>query len=91
MYTTGAWREVYQESINPINVPEDVWSIPEDVVEVNVLPPDTRRAVGRKIKCRYETVEDKIRSSQTSQKGQPRKCSRCHMSGYNRATCEVPI
>ncbi|KAF3587548.1 hypothetical protein F2Q69_00027994 [Brassica cretica] len=91
MYTTGAWREGYQENINPIDVPEDAWSIPEDVEEVNVLPPDTRRSVGRKRKRRYESAEDKIRSSQTSQKRQPRKCSRCGMSGHNKATCEIPI
>ncbi|KAF3609371.1 hypothetical protein DY000_02047069 [Brassica cretica] len=91
MYTTGAWREGYQENINPIDVPEDAWSIPEDVEEVNVLPPDTRRSVGRKRKRRYESAEDKIRSSQTSQKRQPRKCSRCGMSGHNKATCKIPI
>ncbi|XP_056862251.1 uncharacterized protein LOC108839471 [Raphanus sativus] len=60
MYTTGAWREAYQESINPIGVPEDAWSIPEDVKKVNVLPPETRKAAGRNRKRRYETVEDKI-------------------------------
>ncbi|KAF3584699.1 hypothetical protein F2Q69_00027803 [Brassica cretica] len=87
MYTTEAWREAYHESINPIDVPEDAWSIPEDVVEVNVLPPDTRRSVGRNRKRKYETVEDKIQSWQTSQKWQPRKCSRCGISGHNRATC----
>ncbi|XP_013732605.1 uncharacterized protein LOC106436194 [Brassica napus] len=88
MYTTRAWREAYRESINPIDVPEDAWFIQEDVKQVNVLPPDTSRSVGRKRKHRYETVEDKIRSSQTSQKNQPRKCS---MSGHNIATCEIPI
>ncbi|KAL0788583.1 hypothetical protein Bca101_004829 [Brassica carinata] len=91
MCTTEAWREAYHESINPIAVPEDAWSIPEDVVEVNVLRPDPRRSVGRNRKRRYETVEDKIRSSQTSQKRQPRKCSRCGISGHNRATCKIPI
>uniref|UniRef100_A0A0D3CDV2 MULE transposase domain-containing protein n=1 Tax=Brassica oleracea var. oleracea TaxID=109376 RepID=A0A0D3CDV2_BRAOL len=65
--------------------------IEEDVEEVNVLPPDTRRSVGRKRKRRYKSAEDKIRSSQTSQKRQPRKCSRCGMSGHNKATCEIPI
>ncbi|KAF3486745.1 hypothetical protein F2Q69_00056042 [Brassica cretica] len=55
MCTTEAWREAYHESINPIAVPEDAWSIPEDVVEVNVLPPDTRRSVGRNRKRRYES------------------------------------
>ncbi|KAF3611491.1 hypothetical protein DY000_02048070 [Brassica cretica] len=68
-----AWREAYHESINPIAVPEDAWSMPEDVVVVNVLPPESRKSVGRNRKRRYETVEDKIRSSQTSQKRQPRK------------------
>nr|VDD44426.1 unnamed protein product [Brassica oleracea] len=63
----------------------------EDVEEVNVLPPDTRISVGRKRKRRYESAEDKIRSSQTSEKRQPRKCSRCGMSGHNKATCEIPI
>ncbi|KAF2541493.1 hypothetical protein F2Q68_00029676 [Brassica cretica] len=45
MYTTGAWREAYQESINPIDFPEDAWFIPEDVKKVIVLPPETRRLV----------------------------------------------
>ncbi|KAF3546275.1 hypothetical protein DY000_02005054 [Brassica cretica] len=87
MYTTEAWREASHDSINPIAVPEDAWSIPEDVVQVNVLPPESRKSVGRNRKRRYETVEDKIRSSQTLQKRQPRKCSRCGISGHNRATC----
>ncbi|KAF2560014.1 hypothetical protein F2Q68_00015439 [Brassica cretica] len=41
-----AWREAYHESINPIAVPEDAWSMPEDVVVVNVLPPESRKSVG---------------------------------------------
>jgi len=90
-YTTEAWREAYHESINPIAVPEDAWSMPEDVVVDNVLPPESRKSVGRNRKRRYETVEDKLRSSQTSQKRQPRKCSRCGISGHNRATCKIPI
>ncbi|XP_056845640.1 uncharacterized protein LOC130496938 [Raphanus sativus] len=91
MYTTGAWREAYQESINPITVPEDSWSVPENVENSEVLPPETRRALGRKRKSRYETVEDKIRSSQGSQGSKTRKCSRCSGSGHNRATCKMPI
>ncbi|WZZ28713.1 hypothetical protein YC2023_012114 [Brassica napus] len=86
-----AWREAYHESINPIAVPEDAWSMPEDVVVDNVLPPESRKSVGRNRKRRYETVEDKLRSSQTSQKRQPRKCSRCGISGHNRETCKIPI
>ncbi|XP_048634985.1 uncharacterized protein LOC106350404 [Brassica napus] len=58
MYTTGAWREAYEESINPIDVPEDAWSIPEDVKKVIVLPPETRRSVGRK-----ENADMKLRKT----------------------------
>ncbi|KAF2544011.1 hypothetical protein F2Q68_00032444 [Brassica cretica] len=56
-----------------------------------VLPPETRKSLGRNRKRRYETVEDKIRSSQGSQGGQLRKCSRCGLGGHNRATCKMPI
>ncbi|KAL0862079.1 hypothetical protein Bca101_041197 [Brassica carinata] len=91
MYTTGAWREAYQESINPIAVPEDAWSVPEDVENAEVIQPETRRSLGRKRKRRYETVEDKIRSSQGSQGSKLRKCSRCGDGGHNRATCKMPI
>ncbi|KAJ4890062.1 Uncharacterized protein Rs2_29810 [Raphanus sativus] len=62
-----------------------------DVENSEVLPPETRMALGRKRKSRYETVEDKIRSSQGSQGSKTRKCSRCSGSGHNRATCKMPI
>ncbi|WZY88944.1 hypothetical protein YC2023_045679 [Brassica napus] len=87
----AAWREAYQESINPILVLEDGWSVPQVVENSEVLPPETRRSLGRNRKRRYETVEDKIRSSQGSQGGQFRKCSRCGLGGHNRATCKMPI
>ncbi|XP_022565025.1 uncharacterized protein LOC111209416 [Brassica napus] len=91
LYTTGAWREAYQESINPFSVPEDGWSVPQVVENSEVLPPETRRSLGRNRKRRYEAVEDKIRSPQGSQGGQSRKCSRCGLGGHNRATCKMPI
>ncbi|XP_048635017.1 uncharacterized protein LOC125608628 [Brassica napus] len=91
LYITGAWREAYQDNINPISVPEDGWSVPQVVENSEVLPPETRRSLGRNRKRRYEIVEDKIRSSQGSQGGQFRKCSRCGLGGHNRATCKMPI
>ncbi|XP_013624408.1 PREDICTED: uncharacterized protein LOC106330498 [Brassica oleracea var. oleracea] len=62
MYTTASWRSIYEESINPIGVPEDAWIVPSHVQQAKFFPPETRRAAGRRKKCRYETVEDKIRS-----------------------------
>ncbi|KAL1199978.1 hypothetical protein V5N11_000465 [Cardamine amara subsp. amara] len=67
LYTTTAWRAAYEESINPIAVPEDEWHVPPIVEDDKVLPPATRRRPGRSKQRRYEIVEDKIRSS----KGMP--------------------
>ncbi|XP_013709047.1 uncharacterized protein LOC106412683 [Brassica napus] len=43
MYTTSTWRTTYQETINPIGVPEDSGVVPDDVWNANVVPPESRR------------------------------------------------
>ncbi|XP_056848936.1 uncharacterized protein LOC130499057 [Raphanus sativus] len=91
MYTTSTWRTAYQETINPIGVPEDSWVVPDDVQNAAVLPPESRRGAGRRRKRRYETVEDKLRSSQATQGKKKRKCSRCGEENHNRATCDRAI
>ncbi|CAA7048823.1 unnamed protein product [Microthlaspi erraticum] len=95
IYSTAAWRMAYAESINPISVPEDEWCVPKDVEDAKVFPPKTKRRSGRRKKRRFDSLEDKIRSSQGSQgsKRQKRrhKCSRCGNEGHNRATCDIPI
>ncbi|XP_013607813.1 PREDICTED: uncharacterized protein LOC106314492 [Brassica oleracea var. oleracea] len=88
MYTTASWSSIYEESINPISVPEDAWIVPSHVQQAKDLPLETRRAAGRIKKRRYETVEDKIRSSQGTQSSKRRKCSRCGIEGHNRSTCD---
>ncbi|XP_048613164.1 uncharacterized protein LOC125587077 [Brassica napus] len=64
VYTTATWRTANVESINPIAVPEVDWNVPAEVKLAKVLPPEARKSFGRPVKRRYETVEDKIRSSQ---------------------------
>ncbi|XP_024014937.1 uncharacterized protein LOC112088854 [Eutrema salsugineum] len=91
MYTTTTWRKAYEECINPIGVPEDSWQVLLDVEHARVLPPETRRAAGRRKKRRYKTMEDKIRSSQGSQGSSKHKCSRCGVAGHKRGTCDIPI
>ncbi|KAF3485439.1 hypothetical protein F2Q69_00053594 [Brassica cretica] len=91
MYTTASWRSIYEESINLISVLEDAWIFPSHVQQAKVLPPETRRAAGRRKKRMYETVEDKIRSSQGTQSSKHRKCSRCGIEGHNRSTCDRAI
>ncbi|XP_013751169.2 uncharacterized protein LOC106453468 [Brassica napus] len=91
MYTTASWRSTYEESINPIGVPEDAWKVPSHVEKSKILPPESRRAAGRRKKRRYETAKDKIRSSQGTQGPTVRKCSRCGIEGHNRRTCDRAI
>ncbi|XP_013650732.1 uncharacterized protein LOC106355303 [Brassica napus] len=86
-----AWRTAYAESINPIAVPECEWNVPAEVKLAKVLPPETRKSAGRPIKRRYESVEDKIKSSQGSRKNKKHKCSRCGTEGHKRGTCDLPI
>ncbi|XP_010424726.1 PREDICTED: uncharacterized protein LOC104709876 [Camelina sativa] len=88
VFTTAAWRSLYEETINPIGVPEDEWCVPETVGDVKIVPPETRRGAGRRRKRRYESVEDKIRLSQGAKR---RKCGRCGKEGHNRSTCENTI
>ncbi|KAF2584146.1 hypothetical protein F2Q70_00037007 [Brassica cretica] len=91
MYTTSTWRTAYQETINPIGVPEDSWVVPDAVWNANVVPPESRRGPGRRRKRRYETVEDKLRSSQGAQEKKRRRCSQCGEENHNRATCDRVI
>ncbi|KAF2592407.1 hypothetical protein F2Q70_00042975 [Brassica cretica] len=91
MYTTASWRSVYEETINPISVPEDSWIVPSHVKQAKVLPPESRKGASTRKKRRYEKVEDKIRSSQGTQCSKRRKCSRCGIVGHNRSTCDRAI
>nr|VDC97764.1 unnamed protein product [Brassica oleracea] len=91
MYTTSTWTTAYQETINPIGVPEDSWVVPDDVRNANVEPPESRRGAGRRRKRRYKTVEDKLRSSQGAQEKKRHRCSRCSEENHNRATCDRVI
>ncbi|KAF3563807.1 hypothetical protein DY000_02012681 [Brassica cretica] len=91
MYMTSTWRTAYQETINPIGVPEDSWVVPNDVRNANVVPPESRRRAGRRRKRRYETVEDKLRSLQGAQEKKRRRWSRCGEENHNKATCDRVI
>ena len=91
VYTIATWRSLYEETINPIGIPQEEWRVPEDVESAVVLPPETRRQSGIRKKWRYESAEDKIKASQKSQLSKQHKCSRCGKEGHNRATCDLAI
>ena len=91
LYIKGSWREAYHKSINPIAVLEDACSVQEDVKFSEVIPPETRRSVGRKRKHIFETVKTKFDHHNDHKGGQLHKCSKCGVAGHNRATFEIPI
>uniref|UniRef100_A0A0D3C3D7 Zinc finger PMZ-type domain-containing protein n=1 Tax=Brassica oleracea var. oleracea TaxID=109376 RepID=A0A0D3C3D7_BRAOL len=43
MFTTSNWRTAYEETINPIGIPEDSWVVPDTVQNASVLAPESRR------------------------------------------------
>lgn len=90
VYTTRAWRKSYEESINPVSIPEADWDDAVELEDDEVLPPETRRQAGGRRKRRYETVEDKIRR-QGEQGPKMHKCSRCGNPGHNKVTCDIAI
>ncbi|XP_019097426.1 PREDICTED: uncharacterized protein LOC104772544 [Camelina sativa] len=91
VYTITAWRSHYEETINPISVPEEEWRVPQHVEDTKVRPPETRRHPGRRRKRRYESAEENIKSSQNSQGSKRHKCRRCGKEGHNKTTCDIVI
>ncbi|XP_010419363.1 PREDICTED: uncharacterized protein LOC104705068 [Camelina sativa] len=57
MYSTTSWREYYEETVNPIGIPENEWGLPDHVEAAKVLPPETRRHPGRRRKRRHEKLK----------------------------------
>ncbi|XP_010418877.1 PREDICTED: uncharacterized protein LOC104704499 [Camelina sativa] len=53
VYTATAWRSQYEETINPIGVPEEEWRVPKHVEDAKVRPPETRRHPGRRSETDY--------------------------------------
>ncbi|KAF2572837.1 hypothetical protein F2Q70_00004294 [Brassica cretica] len=96
--TSDAWtismqmlQSGFAVSFKDTGVPEDSWVVPDNVWNANVLAPESRRGAGRRRKRRYETAEDKIRSSQGAQEKKRRKCTRCGEENHNMATCDRAI
>jgi hypothetical protein len=61
---------------------KDNWRVTEDIKNVIVLPPNTRRPAGRPKKGRFKHAYE-IRNQF--------RCGRCQEKGHNRRTCKNPI
>ena len=67
----------YQHIVHPIT-DEDIWHIPKDVKNIQVLPPKGRVKPGRLRKRRIKSA------SEPSTKN---RCGRCGIYRHNRKTC----
>ncbi|XP_022883461.1 uncharacterized protein LOC111400275 [Olea europaea var. sylvestris] len=83
LYTRDAYVNAYKHTVFPIgNINE--WTVPNEVVNVVVLPPNHKRSTGRPSeKRKRSSCEGKIIV----------KCGRCGGNGHNRRTCTslVPL
>ncbi|CAL8174561.1 unnamed protein product [Prunus armeniaca] len=80
-YTRATWAAAYAESIYPVP-PQGTWVIPENVQNVNLLPPISKVMPGRR---KTQRIPSKGEDSQE------RKCSRCGVKGHYRSTCKEAI
>lgn len=80
-YTTKAVQLAYAEPIEAVGSGKD-WIIPDEVKNIKVLPPKTKRSIGRPRKTRILSVGEEVHHN---------KCGRCGQPGHNRQTCQNPI
>ncbi|XP_022874264.1 uncharacterized protein LOC111393098 [Olea europaea var. sylvestris] len=82
-YTRDAYINAYKHIVFPIgNINE--WTVPDEVLNVIVLPPNQKRSIGRPFeKRKRSSCEGKIIV----------KCGHCCRNGHNRRTCTslVPL
>ncbi|XP_022851409.1 uncharacterized protein LOC111373155 [Olea europaea var. sylvestris] len=76
-YTKDAFLKAYEHSVYHIGNPDE-WTVPNEVQNQIVLPPDQKRSCGR-------STEKRKRSSR---EGKPKvRCGRCGEHGHNRRRC----
>src|SRR5262249_29177785 len=80
-YTAAALVDAYAEPIRPLGHPTE-WVVSDEVSARVVLPPITRRQIGRRRKERIPSTGEDMGM---------RKCGRCGGRGHNRVTCKNPI
>ncbi|KAK2661814.1 hypothetical protein Ddye_000388 [Dipteronia dyeriana] len=79
-YSTSWMQTAYPPTINPVPHPF-FWEEPDEVSSVNVLPPNSKRQVGRQKERRIPSA---------GEVHQQKKCSNCGEQGHNRMGCANP-
>ncbi|KAM3236165.1 hypothetical protein P3L10_016202 [Capsicum annuum] len=78
-YNNKNFKDAYAIPVEPFPC-ESTWNIPQEVLDEIVLPPDSKRPLGRPCYERWKAPnEDKCKRANVI-------CSNCHREGHNRKT-----
>ncbi|KAH0657815.1 hypothetical protein KY289_026563 [Solanum tuberosum] len=80
LYKVEAYLLAYMDSINVVSL-ESKWCVPEELLNVKILPPLVDTKLGRKRRKRGKGVGENFKSKRRN------KCSICKRTGHKRTTC----
>ncbi|KAH0720136.1 hypothetical protein KY284_005166 [Solanum tuberosum] len=80
LYKIEAYLLAYMHFINVVPL-ESEWCVPEELLNVKILPPLIDTKLGRKRRKRYKGISENFKSKRRN------KCSICKRTGHNRTTC----
>ncbi|XP_055800526.1 uncharacterized protein LOC129869991 [Solanum dulcamara] len=80
MYKIEAYLLAYSESINVVPL-ESEWCVPEEILELTILPPLANTKLGRKKRKRVKGVSENFKSKRRN------KYLICKRPGHKRTTC----
>ncbi|KAH0642535.1 hypothetical protein KY290_035295 [Solanum tuberosum] len=80
LYKAEAYLLAYMDSINVVPL-ESEWCVPEELLNVNILPPLVDTKLGRKIRKRVKDIGENFKSKRRN------KCLICKRTGHKRTTC----
>ncbi|KAG7586993.1 Transposase MuDR plant [Arabidopsis thaliana x Arabidopsis arenosa] len=85
-YFVEPWRKKYERVVMPVPKERDS-DVPEEIQEVDMNPPKTRRGGGRPRKVRIPSQGERhgVKTKRVT------KCGRCGKAGHNRKTCSTLI
>ena len=81
-YTKLELCTVYEGIVFPVGT-KDKWAKPSDIEQVDVKPPNQRRAAGRPKTERFKSFSEQSKNQY--------RCSSCGISGHNKVACKNPI
>ena len=81
-YTKLELSAVYEGIVFPVGT-KDKWAKPSDIDQVDIRPPNQRRALGRPKTERFKSFSEQSKNQY--------RCGRCGIIGHNKVACKNRI